>query len=112
MPLAFRNLKLKTQLSFRERLRQIDWVGSVLSIVGPSSFLIGLTWGGVQYSWSSFKTWLPILLGVLSIAAFLVYEALVPTMPVVRLSIFNTRSGALIFILTAFFGFEVSHTNP
>ncbi|KAK3688031.1 major facilitator superfamily domain-containing protein [Podospora appendiculata] len=107
IPFAFRRFGLKIQLSFADSLRQIDWIGGMLFVAGASSFLMGISWGGVQYSWGSFKTWLPILLGVLSIAAFLIYERFVPTRPLIRLSIFDNRSGGLVFLLTLFFGFEL-----
>ncbi|KAI1817702.1 hypothetical protein GGS20DRAFT_582202 [Poronia punctata] len=52
-----------TSLSFRESLLRVDWPGAVSFIGSLSSLLMGLTWGGVQFPWTSFESWLPILLG-------------------------------------------------
>lgn len=35
--------------SLKEKLAQIDWIGSVLFIASMTSFLIAITWGGVQF---------------------------------------------------------------
>lgn len=50
LTLAFK----RTQLS--EKLRRVDWIGSVLFIGSTTSFLIPVTWGGVSYAWDSWRT--------------------------------------------------------
>ncbi|KXX82064.1 hypothetical protein MMYC01_200939 [Madurella mycetomatis] len=107
VPIAFRRLKLQNQPAFTTALRRVDWVGSFLFISGTSSFLLGLTWGGVQYSWDSHQTWLPILLGGLAILASLVYEAYLPSVPFIRLSVFGDVSARLVFLLGILGGFEL-----
>lgn len=107
VPFAFRNLKLKNKPSFLTALLLVDWIGSFLFIAGTSSFLIGLTWGGVQYEWSAYQTWLPILLGGLATIFSLVYEGYIPTKPFVYLSVWKNPSACLIFVLTIFGGFEL-----
>ncbi|CAH0045996.1 unnamed protein product [Clonostachys solani] len=98
-------LKPERKLTIRQALWQIDWLGGALFIAGISSFLLGLTWGGVQYSWGSYKSWLPILLGGLVVALSLFYEAKVPKMPFMRLRVFNSLSAGIIFFSTAIQGF-------
>ncbi|KAI0454910.1 MFS general substrate transporter [Xylaria acuta] len=107
VPFAFRNLKLQNQPSLLTALLRVDWFGSFLFIAGISSFLIGLTWGGVQYSWSSYQTWVPILLGGLATISSLVYEAHVPRLPFIRLSVWKNTSACLVFVLTLVGGFEL-----
>ncbi|KAI0474818.1 MFS general substrate transporter [Xylaria cf. heliscus] len=107
VPFAFRKLKLQNQPSLLSALLQVDWFGSFLFISGISSFLIGLTWGGVQYSWSSYQTWVPILLGGLATISSLVYEAYVPRLPFIRLSVWKNTSACLVFVLTLVGGFEL-----
>lgn len=80
-------------------------MGGAIFIAGTSSFLIGLTWGGVQYPWSSFKAWLPMLLGGLAIVAALVYEAFVPAEPILALSVFDSVSSSIVFVQTIIQGF-------
>lgn len=104
---AFRNLKLQNQPSFFTALRRVDWIGGGLFIAATSSFLIGLTWGGVQYDWNSYQTLVPIILGVFGTIASLVYEGYVPTTPFLRLSVWANKSACLIFGLTIWGGFEL-----
>ncbi|KAI1125316.1 MFS general substrate transporter [Nemania abortiva] len=106
VPFAFRNLKLQNQPPFLTAVLNVDWFGSFLFISGVASFLIGLTWGGVQYSWNSYQTWLPILLGGIATIASLVYEGYV-TSPFLRLSVWKNTSACLTFVLTLVGGFEL-----
>ncbi|KAI0877789.1 MFS general substrate transporter [Hypoxylon argillaceum] len=107
VPFAFRNLKQQNQPPFVTAVLQVDWFGSSLFIAGVASFLIGLTWGGVQYSWSSYQSWLPILLGGLATILSLVYEGYVPSKPFLRLSVWKNTSACLTFVLTLIGGFEL-----
>ncbi|KAK3620392.1 hypothetical protein LTR56_023415 [Elasticomyces elasticus] len=62
-------------LSRREILGQIDWVGGALSIPGMLLFMMGLQWGGYQYPWSSAHVIAPLIIGVVLLVAFFVWEA-------------------------------------
>lgn len=106
--MPFFRLKLVRERSWTKDLGRVDWVGGILFIAGMTAFLLGITWGGVQYSWSSFKTWLPILLGGLLVIVSLVYEAFVPAEPFIRLSVFHNMSAAIAFFLTLVHGLIVS----
>lgn len=106
--MPFFRLKLVRERSWTKDLGRVDWVGGILFIAGMTAFLLGITWGGVQYSWSSFKTWLPILLGGLLVIVSLVYEAFVPSEPFIRLSVFHNMSAAITFFLTLVHGLIVS----
>ena len=50
-----------------------------------ASFVIGLTWGGVTHPWSSVQVLAPLILGVVGIGIFILYEGYVATNPIVRL---------------------------
>lgn len=63
-----------TGLSKREVLKRIDFVGGFLSISGLLLFMAGLQWGGYNYPWTSAHTLAPLLIGVVLIIAFLVWE--------------------------------------
>ncbi|KAM7216061.1 hypothetical protein V8F06_008534 [Rhypophila decipiens] len=107
IPFAFRRLELKANLSLSQSFRRIDWIGGITFMAGITGFLMGITWGGVQYPWFAFQTWLPILLRGLSIAISLLYQGLIAPFPLIRLRIFNNFSGVLVFILILFFGFQL-----
>ncbi|KAI0470589.1 MFS general substrate transporter [Xylariaceae sp. FL0804] len=104
VPFFFR-IKHRHERTLSQSLSRVDWLGGALFIAGTSSLLIGLTWGGVQYAWSAYQTWLPILLGALAIVATLFYEALVPAEPFIMVSVFYSTSASVVFLLTAIQGF-------
>jgi len=57
-----------------------------------TAFLLGLTWGGVRYEWSSARVITPVVLGAVGIIAFMVYEAKVPEEPTVPWGILGNRA--------------------
>lgn len=72
--------------SIKEKLQRIDWFGNALFISATTSFLIPLTWGGVQYSWSSWHTLVPLILGAIGLIGFAFYEKF-PSHPIIRLDL-------------------------
>jgi MFS family permease len=60
--------------SFSEKLRLFDYTGSFLFIASITAFLIPVTWGGVQYAWSSWHTIVPLILGAAGLITFVIYE--------------------------------------
>ncbi|KAL5508718.1 hypothetical protein ACEPAG_4803 [Sanghuangporus baumii] len=106
--LVFLNLKVPPG-PLSEKVRQIDWIGNLLIIASTTSALLGLTWGGVQFSWSSFHVLVPLLLGFVGIAGFFVYETTLPmskaTVPFTLLSNRTTLSG---YLGTAFQGLIIA----
>jgi MFS family permease len=77
--------------SLRQRLLYIDWIGGVLFVSSTFSFLYGVTSGGTKYAWSSWRTLLPIIFGVVGTILTIFWERIAPN-PFLRLSIFNSRS--------------------
>ncbi|KAJ6476037.1 Mfs1.2 [Mycena vitilis] len=78
--------------TLREKLRRMDWIGNGLIISSTSSAIIGLTWGGVQYSWSSAQVLVPIILGLCGIIGFFVYETRVAAYPLVPYALLSNRT--------------------
>ena len=74
-------------------LRRVDIAGNTLLIASVVSVLIALNWAGTEYSWSSWRVILPLVIGILGIGGFLVLESttlvLEPTMP---FRIFSNRT--------------------
>lgn len=80
-------------LSRKQVLKEIDYVGGLLSISGMLLFMMGMQWGGFvslrfstvhasadslhryQYTWSSAHALAPLVLGVVLLVAFFVWEA-------------------------------------
>lgn len=51
--------KPKSQASFRERIKKLDYIGPPIFLLGVTCLLLSLQWGGIQYAWNS-----PILIGL------------------------------------------------
>ncbi|KAK8212787.1 hypothetical protein M8818_002952 [Zalaria obscura] len=62
-------------LTRREVLSQIDYVGGLLSVSGMLLFMMGMQWGGYQYKWSTAHVLAPLILGIILIVAFFLWEA-------------------------------------
>ncbi|KAF7561242.1 hypothetical protein G7046_g2904 [Stylonectria norvegica] len=54
--------------------KTLDFVGIFLYISGTVLFLIGLSWGGTTHPWKSAPTLCTLLIGIATLAAFVVYE--------------------------------------
>lgn len=93
--------------SLAEKIRRIDYVGSVIFIASTTSFLIPLTWGGVLYSWDSWRTLVPLIIGIAGIALFVVYEAYIAPNPIIPIELFNNRTAAVSYFSSALSGLLV-----
>jgi MFS family permease len=83
-PLTVVFLRLRApQGSPMSELRRLDWTGMFLFTAGIIFFALPLSWAGNLYAWNSFRTLLPLLLGVAILVAFAFYEgkAITPIMP-------------------------------
>ncbi|GAA5878611.1 hypothetical protein JCM8547_003844, partial [Rhodosporidiobolus lusitaniae] len=61
---------------------------------------LGLTWGGVTYSWSSFRVLVPLILGLVGMAAFLLVERSFVKHPTVPFDILTHRTSLLGYLTT------------
>lgn len=78
--------------SVKERLMRLDWGGMILFLASSCAFLIGITWGGAQYAWSSWRTLEPIILGLVGLVLTVLWERFMTSRPFLRLSLFGSRS--------------------
>ena len=96
--LHFKASKLTAQL------RRVDWIGSIIFIGSTTSLLIPITWGGVSYPWTSWRTLVPLIIGIVGLAVFIAYEMFIATEPLIRLSIFSQRTAAAAYFETVIHG--------
>lgn len=75
------------------KLKRMDWIGILSSVVGILAFVLPLSWAGSLYPWSSWRTILPLALGLVILAAFLWYESR-PKYPIVPLRLFESRTAS------------------
>lgn len=85
--------------SVKERLLSVDWVGGFLFVASTCSFLIGVTWGGSEYPWSSWRTLTPLLGGLAGMVTTILWERYGTKKPFLRLELFNSYSA-----ISAYFG--------
>lgn len=78
-----------TKDSFLSKWRRLDIVGCGLFLGSTTSFLIGVTWGGVQYDWDSAQVLVPIFLGLAGIVLTIVWEKWGTENPFLRIWIFE-----------------------
>jgi len=63
-----------------------------LIVSSASAVVIGLTWGGVTYPWSSPHVIVPLVLGLLGVAGFFYYERTFAEHPIVSEKCFRLVS--------------------
>ncbi|KAF2715879.1 MFS general substrate transporter [Polychaeton citri CBS 116435] len=93
-PLIVFFLRLKAvplDASLRVNLKRLDWFGMALSMSGIVIFVLPLSWAGSLYPWSSWRTLLPLLLGVIVLIAFGFWEAK-PAAPIIPYRLFQSKT--------------------
>lgn len=102
VPLFLRLNFLPTSMA--SKLRRVDYVGTVVFVGSTTSFLIPVTWGGVMYNWSSWRTLVPLNVGVAGLAVFVLYETYLAVEPLIRLSIFQSRTASIAYATNVLHG--------
>jgi EmrB/QacA subfamily drug resistance transporter len=101
----FLKLRYRKEGSIWQRLARVDFAGNALLILSVVAILIALTWAGVRYPWSSWRSIVPLVLGGLGLLAFLFYESTAwckePTMP---MQLFSNRTSVSVFLMSFFHG--------
>ncbi|KAM3423644.1 hypothetical protein BST61_g1064 [Cercospora zeina] len=99
--IKFLRVEYPYQGTVRQRLACIDWYGGSLLTGSTISVLLGISWAGSRYEWSSWPVLLPLLLGFLGIVGFVVLEAVKKKVEyaLMPLRIFANRTSATIFVL-------------
>ncbi|KAF2216152.1 hypothetical protein CERZMDRAFT_64621 [Cercospora zeae-maydis SCOH1-5] len=84
--------------TIQDKLSSVDWIGSGAFITGMTAFLVGVTWGGTQYPWSSAATLVPLIVGLAIVFLTGIYERFLATANFLRLSLFHTWSAISIYL--------------
>jgi hypothetical protein len=82
-------------MTLGKKLMEIDYVGSVIGVVLLTTFLIPITWGGVMYSWKSWQTLVPLIIGAFGLVGFCFYEGKVAKYALLPLRLFRNRSTSI-----------------
>ncbi|KAK7188494.1 major facilitator superfamily transporter [Paraphaeosphaeria sporulosa] len=94
---VFIRLNAVAKLTLAQKLRQTDWVGAGLFLGSTTIFLIGLSWGGIQYAWTSVQTLAPIIIGLAGVAAFVAWQLWIRPRSLISMSIFYCLSAIAAF---------------
>lgn len=95
LPLTIFCLRLKPMPdTFRQQLARVDWLGIFLFTTGAVLFTLPLSWAGAMYPWASWRTIVPLVIGVLVLVVFGWYESK-PAEPMFPHRIFRNRTAAV-----------------
>lgn len=103
MVVVFLKLNFKTS-SLLAKLGRVDWVGTILFLASTTGVLIPITWGGVMYQWTSWRTLVPLILCGIGLVVFIIYEEYFAPEPLIRTSVFKTRTAAVTYAETVIHG--------
>jgi len=86
-------VKLSThRSSLRSKLGRVDWAGGFLFISGLTSLLVAISWGGVQFAWTSWHTLVPLIVGVGGVMISIAWERHFAKEPFLIKSLFSSLS--------------------
>ncbi|KAI3011178.1 hypothetical protein CBS147346_1379 [Aspergillus niger] len=83
--------------TFLQKLGLMDLLGMALFVAGCAAFVLPLSWAGALYPWGSWRTLLPLILGLVVLALFVVYER-VPAHPVLPYRLFKSATAITTFL--------------
>ncbi|CAK7562239.1 MAG: hypothetical protein SEPTF4163_000074 [Sporothrix epigloea] len=81
-----------THVSTKDKLKQLDGLGSFFFIPGCICLLLALEWGGATYAWSNGRIIALLTLAALLLIGFVVVQALMPETATIPKRIFLQRS--------------------
>ncbi|KAM0744638.1 hypothetical protein ACQRIT_000022 [Beauveria bassiana] len=94
LPLSIFCLTLKPlEGDLLQQLAGFDWCGLVLLVVGAVSLTLPLSWAGAIYPGDSWRTLLPLVVGVTVLGAFVWYESRT-AQPILPYRLFRDRTAA------------------
>ncbi|KAI5921034.1 hypothetical protein F4810DRAFT_679838 [Camillea tinctor] len=74
LALLFMNLR-PIDMDLKTKLRRLDWGGMFLFTVGATCISLPVSWADTLYSWSSWQTLFPLIIGIAAFITFGIYEA-------------------------------------
>ncbi|KAA6407165.1 MAG: Major facilitator superfamily general substrate transporter [Lasallia pustulata] len=101
MIFIFLQVKYNKEMTFRQKIKRIDYLGNVILIASTVAILYALTYGGTRYSWSSWHVLVPLVLGLVGLGCFMLFETSPLVIePVVPPRLFANRTSAIVFVIT------------
>ncbi|KAL2444019.1 MFS transporter L2 [Exophiala dermatitidis] len=97
VPLFVRLKPRKAAATWKEMFNRVDWLGGFLFISSATSFLIAVSWGGVQEPWSRWRTIVPLTIGCLGLISTMLWERSGAMHPFLRHSLFERPSAVAVY---------------
>ncbi|KAF4971450.1 hypothetical protein FZEAL_9849 [Fusarium zealandicum] len=104
-------IQRKQDATVNTKLKEFDWIGSIIFIGSLTSFLIPLSWGGIMYDWSSPRTVIPLVFGIFGLIGFGFHIKFCRKYsrcdPLLRPSLFTSRTALSAYFATIVHGIIV-----
>lgn len=81
----------------KTKLRRLDWGGMFLFTLGATCISLPISWADALYPWSSWRSILTLVIGVIAFIAFGIYEAR-PIQPMLPYRLFQNRTAVVSLI--------------
>ncbi|KAI8876845.1 MFS general substrate transporter [Backusella circina FSU 941] len=99
----FLKMPMPTQ-SLSEKLKRVDYVGTVIVLIFATLFLLALNFGGQTYPWKSAAVIVPLVIAVLMVGLLVLVESKFAKEPLMPMRLFRNRSVAAVLITNWFMG--------
>ncbi|KAK8865997.1 hypothetical protein IAR55_001148 [Kwoniella newhampshirensis] len=83
-----------------EKIKKLDFYGSLLTLAWAVLVLIALSWAGTQYPWASAAVIAPLIIGLVLLGLFIFVEARLVSLPLVPMHIFKNVSVSACYFTT------------
>ncbi|KAI0543376.1 major facilitator superfamily domain-containing protein [Xylaria curta] len=84
---------------FGQKLRKIDWLGVITSVVGVVLTLLAINSGGLLWPWTSGQVLLTLIIGGILFFVFIVIEAYLTIISIMLLRLFTTWLRCLLLMI-------------
>ncbi|KAK4869981.1 hypothetical protein LT330_005705 [Penicillium expansum] len=100
----FLHTNYQSNTTFSQKIKRIDYIGNILIMGATAAILCALTYGGSRFPWSSWRIMVPLVLGLVGLVIFMVFEqSKFCAEPVVPPRLFKNRTSLVVFINTYLF---------
>ncbi|GKZ85569.1 hypothetical protein AnigIFM56816_011537 [Aspergillus niger] len=104
----FLRVKWNREGTLKDRLARVDFSGNMILSAAIVAILIALTWGGTTYTWSSWHTLVPLLVGALGLVLFGLHQEYVAREPTMPHRVYSNTTSLVAYILTFLHGIIMS----
>lgn len=87
------------QLSFFKKIRQLDLIGASMLTAAMTLLLAGLSMGGTQHPWASAPTLSTIIIGIIGLVIFCIYEWKGTSTGILHHELFNRGDRSRTFVI-------------